>query len=54
MAEEEKSLSYFKASFKTEAEVKRRAKFYKKLTLIESIAFKLISEEERHRNNFVN
>ena len=34
IAEEEKSLSFFKASFKTEAEVKRRAKFYKKLTLI--------------------
>ena len=43
--EPEKNLESFKASIKSEAEVKRRVKFYKKLTYIQSLAFKMCSEE---------
>ena len=52
--ESEKSLDAFKASIKTEAEVKRRVKFYKKLTYMQSLAFKICSEEEQLRKKYVN
>lgn len=43
--ESEKSLESFKISIRTEAEVKRRVKFYKKLNYIQSLADKLCIDE---------